>query len=53
MKKGYEVAGTYRETASGLNDSRRELTKMFRQISSVNVVVIECNDRLARFGLNT
>lgn len=40
----------FEEVASGLNDHRRELTKLFRNISNVDVVVVEYADRLARFG---
>jgi len=40
----------YEEVASGLNDNRRELTKMFRSLSEVDVIVVEYADRLARFG---
>lgn len=48
--KGYKVVTVYEEVASGLNDNRRELTKMFRNLSDVNVIVVEYEDRLARFG---
>ncbi len=40
----------WEETASGLNDSRKELIKMFRQLNEVDIIVIEYTDRLARFG---
>lgn len=48
--KGYKVVTVYEEVASGLNDKRRELTKMFRNLSDVDVIVVEYEDRLARFG---
>lgn len=48
--KHYHVVQIYEEVASGLNDNRRELTKMFRNLSGVDVVVVEYADRLARFG---
>jgi len=48
--KHYNVVNIYEEVASGLNDNRRELTKMFRNLSDVDVVVVEYADRLARFG---
>jgi putative resolvase len=51
-KKGYNVLGIYEEVASGLNDNRRELIKMFRRIDEVEKVVVEYNDRLARVGFN-
>jgi len=50
--KGYNVVEVFEEVASGINDNRRELTKMYRRISEVNKVVVEYNDRLARFGFN-
>jgi putative resolvase len=48
--KNYKVVTVYEEVASGLNDKRRELIKMFRNLSGVNVIVVEYADRLARFG---
>ena len=48
--KNYNVLAIYEEVASGLNDNRRELTKMFRNLSDVDVIVVEYADRLARFG---
>lgn len=48
--KHYNVVAIYEEVASGLNDNRRELTKMFRNLSEVDVIVVEYADRLARFG---
>ena len=48
--KRYNVIAIYEEVDSGLNDNRRELTKMFRNLSDVNVIVVEKADRLARFG---
>lgn len=40
----------YEEVASGLNDHRRELTKMFRNLSEADFIVVEYENRLARFG---
>lgn len=51
-EKGYTILHVYEEVASGLNDTRRELTKMFSRINEANAIVIEYNDRLARFGFN-
>jgi len=48
--KQYMVATIYEEVASGLNDRRRELMKMFRNLSEVAVIVVEYEDRLAQFG---
>ncbi len=49
-EKNYTISSIYEETASGLNDSRKELIKMFRQLNEVDTIVIEYTDRLARFG---
>jgi len=46
----YNVVTVYEEVASGLNDHRRELTKLFRNLSDCDVIVVESEDRLARFG---
>lgn len=48
--KHYTVVTLYEEVASGLNDHRRELTVLFRNLSEVDVIVVEYADRLARFG---
>ena len=48
--KHYTVVGIYEEVASGLNDHRRELMKMFRNLSETDFIVVEYEDRLARFG---
>ena len=48
--KHYTVVAIYEEVASGLNDHRRELTKMFRNLNEADVIVVEYEDRLARFG---
>jgi len=48
--KHYTVVTLYEEVASGLNDHRRELTKLLRNLRDVDVVVVEYADRLARFG---
>lgn len=48
--KGYKVVTVYEEVAGGLNDHRRELTKMFRNLSEADFIVVEHEDRLARFG---
>lgn len=48
----YNVAEVFKEVASGLNDKRRELTKMLKRLKEVNKIIIEYPDRLARFGYN-
>ena len=50
--KQYNIVQIFEEVASGLNDKRRELVKMFRRLNEVNLIVIEYPDRLARFGYN-
>jgi putative resolvase len=48
--KEYNIINIYEEVASGLNDNRRELTKMFRRLDEVNSIIVEYSDRLARVG---
>ncbi len=52
VEKGYNILYIYEEIASGLNDNRRELAKMFRGIEEADCIVVEYTDRLARFGFN-
>ena len=49
--KGYKVSGVVCEIASGLNDKRPKLEKILMD-KSINRIVVEHKDRLARFGLN-
>jgi predicted site-specific integrase-resolvase len=51
-EKRYNIVQIFAETASGLNDNRRELKKMLERLSEVNLIIIEYPDRLARFGYN-
>ena len=51
-EKGYNIIHIYEEVASGLNDNRRELAKMFKRIEEAQCIVVEYTDRLARFGFN-
>jgi putative resolvase len=51
-ERGYNVLNIFEEVASGLNDNRRELAKMFRRVEEVSCIVIEYPDRLAQFGYN-
>jgi len=51
-ERQYNIVHIFEETASGLNDKRRELTKMFRRLSEVDTIIVEYPDRLARFGFN-
>lgn len=49
--KGYKVANVVTEIGSGLNDERKKLEKVLLD-KTINLIVVEHKDRLARFGLN-
>jgi predicted site-specific integrase-resolvase len=49
--KGYKVSQIITEIGSGLNDERKKLEKILLD-KSINLIVVEHKDRLARFGLN-
>lgn len=51
-ERGYQVAAKIAEQASGLNEHRRGLKKLFQLIDqqAIDVVLIEYPDRLVRFG---
>jgi len=51
-EKQYNIVEVFEEVASGINDNRRELIKMYRRLDEVKYIVIEYEDRLARFGYN-
>lgn len=46
----YNVIQIFEEVASGLNERRRELIKMFRRLDEVEFILVEYPDRLARLG---
>ena len=48
ISRGYIISNVYKEVASGMNDSRKELWKMIE--SKPDIIVIENKDRLTRFG---
>jgi excisionase family DNA binding protein len=50
--KGYVIFKVFCETASGLNENRKQLEKLLRLVCEhqVDIVLIEFKDRLARFG---
>jgi len=50
--KDYEIVSVFKEVASGINDNRRELIKMFKRLSDADKIIVEYNDRIARFGFN-
>lgn len=47
---GYDIVGVVKETASGMNDSRRGLASIIASLDEWDVLVIEHRDRLTRFG---
>jgi predicted site-specific integrase-resolvase len=49
--KGYKVSSVVIEIGSGLNDTRPKLEHLLLD-STINLIVVEHKDRLARFGLN-
>jgi predicted site-specific integrase-resolvase len=49
--KGYQVAKIVVEIGSGLNDKRPKLESLLLD-RTINLIVCEHSDRLARFGLN-
>lgn len=49
--RGYKVMKVVKEVGSGLNDSRPKLEKILLD-KSIDIIVVEHKDRLARFGLN-
>ena len=50
--KQYNIVHIFEEVASGLNDKRRELIKMFRRLNEINSIIVEYPVILARFGYN-
>jgi len=50
--KGYVVKKVFCETASGINENRKQLKKLLSMVTAgeVDIVLIEFKDRLARFG---
>ena len=49
--KGYKVDKVVTEIGSGLNDKRPKLEKLLTD-KSIDIIIVEHKDRLARFGLN-
>ena len=50
----YNIKTLYKEVASGINEDRKELMKLLKEIENkeVNYLIVEYKDRLARFGYN-
>jgi predicted site-specific integrase-resolvase len=51
-EESYNIVEIFEEVASGINDNRKELVKMYRRLDEVKYIVVEYEDRLARFGYN-
>lgn len=51
IARGYMVSRIVTEVASGLNDSRPQLTALLKD-ASIGVIVVEHKERLTRFGFN-
>lgn len=49
--KGYTIYKVVKEIGSGLNDNRKQLSKLLEE-DNYNILLVEHPDRLARFGLN-
>ena len=49
--KGYQVEKIVTEIGSGLNDNRSKLEKLLID-KTIDVIIVEHKDRLARFGIN-
>lgn len=49
--KGYKVDKVVTEIGSGLNDKRPKLEQLLTD-KSIDIIIVEHKDRLARFGLN-
>ena len=49
--KGYKVAKVVKEVGSGLNDNRPKLQALLTD-NTIDIIVVEHKDRIARFGLN-
>lgn len=51
IAKGYKIKATIKEIASGLNDERKQLTKILKE-NKYDKIIVENKDRLTRFGFN-
>lgn len=51
LSNNYNIVGSYKEIASGMNDNRPILNKVFND-DSWNYLLVENKDRLTRFGFN-
>lgn len=51
IARGYKIMGIIKEVGSGVNDSRKKLTKMLQR-DDYHLIVCEHKDRLTRVGFN-
>lgn len=51
LAKGYSITKVTKEIGSGLNDNRKQLSKVLLS-DNYDILLVEHADRLARFGLN-
>ena len=49
--KGYQIEKVISEIGSGLNDNRPKLEKLLTD-KTIDIIIVEHKDRLARFGVN-
>lgn len=51
IAKGYQIGKIVKEVGSGVNDNRKQLTKLLND-DNWDIIVVEHKDRLTRFGFN-
>jgi len=51
IAKGYKIKKIVKEFGSGLNDERKQLTKILQE-NQYDKIIVEHKDRLTRFGFN-
>lgn len=51
IAKGYKIRQIVKEFGSGLNDERKQLTKILQE-NKYDKIIVEHKDRLTRFGFN-
>ena len=51
IARGYKISKIVKEMGSGLNDNRKQLSKILVD-PNYNILIVEHKDRLARFGTN-
>lgn len=51
IAKGYQIYKVIKEVGSGINDNRKQLTKILSD-NNYRILIVEHKDRLTRFGFN-